>query len=74
MDGKAALVPEFGLADTDLSDALVASAIAHSQANRHWLPVLIAAIGLLIVTASPSVIFGSQPHQPTHIIIDESLS
>ena len=37
LDGKAALAPEFGLADTGLSDALVAPVIAHSQANRHWL-------------------------------------
>jgi hypothetical protein len=67
LDGNAALAAEFGLADTGLSDALVAPAIAHSQANRHWLPVLIAAIGLLIVTASPSVIFRrAAPPAKTH--------
>jgi hypothetical protein len=68
LDGNATLAPEFGLADTNLGDALVALAIAHSQANRHWLPVLIAAIGLLIVTASPSVIFrrAAPPANPHH--------
>ncbi|MBY0291069.1 MAG: hypothetical protein K2X52_28600 [Mycobacteriaceae bacterium] len=57
-------------------------AIAHAQTivgSRFGIAtrfrVLIAAIGLLIVTASLSVIFGAQHAlQPTHIIIDRSSS